>query len=154
MGKIGRPREPVPQDIADALCDWIADGKPLRAFCRLPGMPAWRTVYAWMEDDEAFRARVGRARDFGFPAIAEEALEIADTPLPGTITTVDDSEGGGTKVVTEDMLGHRKLQVETRLKLLACWDPRRYGHKQQVEHSGSLSLVDAVKEARARLGDS
>jgi hypothetical protein len=27
------------------------------------------------------------------------------------------------------MLGHRKLQIETRLKLLAKWDPKRYGDK-------------------------
>jgi hypothetical protein len=27
------------------------------------------------------------------------------------------------------MLGHRKMQIETRLKLLACWNPKKYGNK-------------------------
>jgi hypothetical protein len=30
------------------------------------------------------------------------------------------------------MLGHRKLRIETRLKLLACWNPAKYGTKVQV----------------------
>ena len=34
------------------------------------------------------------------------------------------------------MLGHRKLQVETRLKLLAKWDPKRYGDLMRQEISG------------------
>ena len=41
------------------------------------------------------------------------------------------------KVVTikkVDMLGHRKLQIETRLKLLAKFNPKKYGDK--VVHSG------------------
>ena len=27
------------------------------------------------------------------------------------------------------MLGHRKLQIETRLKLLAKWNPKKYGDR-------------------------
>jgi hypothetical protein len=32
------------------------------------------------------------------------------------------------------MLGHRKLQIETRLKMLAKFNPKRYGDK--VVHAG------------------
>ncbi len=135
--RIGRPPEPVPQDIADAVVEWIAEGKPLREFCRQPGMPCRATVDNWRLKDEAFASRVARARDAGYDQIAEEALAIADTPVAG-ITTVEDDDG--IKTTTEDMLGHRKLQVETRLKLLACWDPRRYGAKAQVEHQGGVSI--------------
>ncbi|MNU09652.1 hypothetical protein D3C72_2563420 [compost metagenome] len=34
------------------------------------------------------------------------------------------------------MLGHRRLQVETRLKLLAKWHPKKYGEKVTAEHTG------------------
>jgi hypothetical protein len=34
------------------------------------------------------------------------------------------------------MLGHRRLQVETRLKLLAKWDPKRHGERIATEISG------------------
>jgi hypothetical protein len=42
----------------------------------------------------------------------------------------------GTEISRRDMLGHRKLQIETRLKLLAKWDPKRYGERMATEISG------------------
>lgn len=104
-------------------------------------MPARRTVDRWRQEDEAFAARVARARDIGYDQIAEECLTIADTTEQGVTTVVDDD---GTKETTGDMLGHRKLRVETRLKLLACWDPRRYGNKASIEHSGGMTLEQLV----------
>ncbi len=74
---------------------------------------------------------IARAREDGFDQIAMDALRIADTPLEGKRTKVD---GESVEEWTEDMLGHRKLQVETRLKLLAKWDPKRYGDR--LEHTG------------------
>lgn len=137
--KMGRPKrvplvDPV---IAGEVCAWIAEGKTLRDFCRQPGKPCRATIDAWRQQDDEFASRVARARDIGYDMIAEECAAIADTQEFGeTITDGDD----GRKVVTGDMLGHRKLRVETRLKLLACWDPRRYGQKAQVEHAGGISV--------------
>lgn len=121
----GRPSLYTPE-LEDELIEWISSGQTLRAFCRQEGKPAWKTVYIWLENDPEFSTRFARARELGHDAIAEEALQIADTPMEGVITTVD---ADGTKTVTEDMLGHRKLQVETRLKLLAKWNPKKYGDR-------------------------
>jgi len=123
--------------VANEICARLAEGEPLRVICRDDHMPAWRTVYDWRSADPEFAARIAHARDVGFDAIAEEALEIADTPVEGVRREVGTD---GVKAVHEDMLGHRKLQVETRLKLLAKWSPSRYGDKQQIEHSGHLEL--------------
>mgnify|MGYP003348157682 FL=1 len=30
------------------------------------------------------------------------------------------------------MLGHRKLQIETRFKLLSKWNPKKYGDRQII----------------------
>lgn len=76
-----------------------------------------------------------RAREAGFDQIAFEALRIADTPQAGVIEKLGLDENGEMVVIErrrEDMLGYRRPQVETRLKLLAKWDPRRYGDKIQV----------------------
>ena len=96
-------------------------------------MPAWRTVYDWMYKDEALgdkgvglSAAIARARDIGYDAIAEECLYIADNVRLGQEETFDDE---GSKVTIRDMLGHRKLQIETRLKLLAKWNPKKYGDR-------------------------
>lgn len=125
---MGRPST-YATETADAIIEWVSVGKPLREFCRLEGSPPWRTVYSWLEAEEGFAARFARARLMGADAIAEQALEIADTPLEGVRTEVDDK---GTKTVHEDMLGHRRLQVDTRLKLLAKWFPQKYGEKLAV----------------------
>lgn len=117
--------------MADAIIEWISEGKPLREFCRQPNSPAWRTVYDWMDANSDFAARFARARDMGADAIAEEALEIANTPLEGVRRETGGKDGD--KNVYEDMLGHRKLQVETRLKLLAKWNPKKYGDK--IDHT-------------------
>jgi terminase small subunit-like protein len=116
---------------ADAIIAWISEGKPLREFCRQEGSPAWRTVYDWLEANVDFAARFVRARDMGADAIAEEALEIANTPLEGVRREMGGKDGP--KEIYEDMLGHRKLQVETRLKLLAKWHPKKYGDK--IDHT-------------------
>jgi hypothetical protein len=65
----------------------------------------------------------------GFDALAEEALEISNTPVMGQKQVMGDKS---TFTTVEDMLGHRKLQIETRLKLLAVWDPKRYGNKLEL----------------------
>lgn len=127
---MGRPSDFTPQT-ADAIIEWIAEGKPLREFCRQDGTPGWRTVYDWLEREPEFSARFARARDMGADAIAEEALEIADTPVEGVRRETGGKDGD--KEVYEDMLGHRKLQVETRLKLLAKWHPKKYGDK--IDHT-------------------
>ncbi len=117
--------------LATEICERLSCGEPLRRICRDAGV-SWAAVYAWIKADADLAARVARARDLGFQALAEEALEIADTPVFGTVKT--HKPDGAVEVREEEMLGHRKLQIETRLKLLACWDPKRYGNK--VVHGG------------------
>jgi hypothetical protein len=136
-------------ELLDEICRRIADGETLRSICRDAHTPSWRTVYDWINDDPVFASRIERARELGFDAIAEEALTISDTPLEGTETEISDT---GTKVKKSDMLGHRKLQIETRLKLLAKWHPKKYGDSSKVELSGSLALNQmSDDEIRAEL---
>lgn len=113
-------------------------------------MPQWRTVYGWISANGDFAARIARARELGFDAIAEEALEISNTPMVG-----EETEDDGEKVKTKrgDMLGHRKLQVETRLKLLAKWCPAKYGEKRAIDLTVNESLADRLARARARVGE-
>jgi hypothetical protein len=108
--------------IIDDIVAGLSDGVPLRELCRREGMPSWRTVYSWMDADE----------EIGFEAIAEEILDIADDASNdwmqrkrqnGTVDIVLDS----------DHVQRSKLRIETRLKLLACWNPKKYGTKQTVD---------------------
>ena len=128
--KTGRPSKDDPE-IARIICEQLSEGIPLRQICRdNEGFPAWRTVYDWMGRDEELSASIARARDIGYDALAEECLLIADTPQFGQKQVMSD-EGATTTI--EDMLGHRKLQIETRLKLLAKFHPTKYGDRVAIE---------------------
>jgi len=124
--KIGRPSKYTPE-LAKEICERLSDGEPLRQICRDNHMPAWTAIYAWAAQDKALSERIAQAREQGYDAIAEDLLAIADTPLMGETET---SSANGLTITRQDMLGHRKLQIETRLKLLAKWNPKKYGDRQ------------------------
>jgi hypothetical protein len=133
--KTGRPPKYTPE-LAEEICQRLSNGEPLRQICRDEHMPAWQTIYDWMYRDDALGEKgvglsraIAHARDVGYDAMAEECLIIADTPQLGQAQVMDDK---GSRITIEDMLGHRKLQIETRLKLLAKFNPKKYGDKVQV----------------------
>lgn len=129
------------ENIAAEICERISEGEPLRQICRDENMPAWRTVYHWLDTHADFQARFARARDLGHDAIAEEALEISNTPLEGVRRK---ESADGIEITREDMLGHRKLQIETRLKLLAKWNPKKYGDKLELAGNKDAPLTVQV----------
>ncbi|QGZ42706.1 hypothetical protein IP92_05762 [Pseudoduganella flava] len=141
----GRPST-FTQEIADEIIQRLAKGEPLEKICRDEHMPAVRTVNHWREGDAAFKADIARAREEGFDAIAAECLDIADDGRNDKY--IDDN---GMVRTDADVIQRSKLRIETRLKLLAKWDPKRYGDKIQQEHTGKdggalqivLSSVDA-----------
>lgn len=149
-------------EISAEILERLSAGEPLAQICRDEGMPRVRTVSDWKRAHPEFGLAFADARDDGYDAIAADCLRIADTPLPGTIekfewVLVDGDptnpaikpkrEWRCTERRVEDMIAHRKLQIETRLKLLAKWDPRRYGDRLALNHSGSLTLEQLVGRA-------
>lgn len=135
---MGRPLVYQMRDYADEICEWIANGQTLRAYCRQRGKPNWVTIYGWKAKDEEFARRLTEARDLGEDAIAQECLAIADTPMIGK--RVKDGPGG-TETTREDMLGHRKLQIWTRLQLLAKWNPTKYGDRTTLAGDRDNPLI-------------
>ena len=132
------------QAIFDKIIERLEGGEPMAAICREPGMPAARTVREWNETVDGvprnpkLSAALACARDDGRDWLAAECLLIADTPMEGVVEEYERKmfkKPDGTeyeKLVLikrrkEDMLGHRKLKIDTRLKLLAIWDPKRFG---------------------------
>ena len=116
------------------ICARVSTGETLRQICREDGMPSKSSFYEWMEKDPELAGRFARARLDGFDAIAEESLEIADevaarNPMGGI-------DGGDVQ--------NRKLRIETRLKLLAKWDPKRYGERVAV---GGAEDMPPIKSA-------
>jgi hypothetical protein len=132
---MGRPSIYSPQ-IADELAAWIAEGKTLREFCRQEGKPSYGAVYDWMERDKEFASRIARAREIGEEVIAQECLGIADD---ATNDWMERTDKEGEKIgwmLNGEHVQRSKLRIETRLKLLAKWNPRKYGDKLEQFISG------------------
>lgn len=132
----GRPPEQVPEHHAAAIIDWISLGKTLREWCRNNNIH-YSTIYLWMAKDKDFAQRFAHARDIGHDAIAEETMEIIDT-FPMEVM------GDGSSRLDSGHVAWMKNRVEQRMKLLAKWNPKKYGDKVGVEHSGGLNLTVAT----------
>lgn len=140
------------QKVADAICERLSKGETLSSICRDKKMPERTTVYSWLNLRKDFAEQVARARELGFDAIAEEAMQIANTPMIGEeIEEYEMGEDAKTiKTKRADMLGHRKLQVWTRLQLLAKWSPNKYGDRRIVDMTVNESLADRLARAKER----
>jgi len=123
--QIGRPTKRT-QEIVDAVISGISKGTPLTVLCRDLGISDG-TFRAWMEDDKQLSDDIAYARARGMDHIALEALNIADDRKNDTI--LDDD---GHELCNKEWIARAKLRVETRLKLLAKWDPKRYGDKPEI----------------------
>jgi hypothetical protein len=141
MAKTGRPSTYDPA-VATKICEQLSEGISLREICRQEGMPPWQTVYSWMERDASLVEAIARAREIGYDALAEECLKIADD---GTNDYVEGERG---PQLNNEHIQRSKLRIETRLKLLAKWNPKKYGERVQVAGDAENPLkVEAEVQA-------
>lgn len=87
-------------------------------------MPGVVTVHDWRKAHPEFAEGFAQARLRGCDRIAADALEIADAAAEDIRT--DDK---GMVSLDPAAVAAAKLRVWTRLELLKCWDPNRYGPK-------------------------
>lgn len=142
----GRPTD-YSQDIADMICERLADGESLRSICEADDLPARSTVFRWLSLHPEFQDQYARAREAQADAIFDEMIDIADNPLIGEKTkTLPD---GKKETTTGDMIEHRRLQVETRKWMAGKLRPKKYSDKLDLNVSGSLqSMPEEQLDAR------
>jgi hypothetical protein len=128
-------------ELADEICERIANGETLRAICRDAHMPSWVTVYTWRKTYPQFAERLALAREIGGDAIAEEIIEITDDTANDTVVTEN-----GERPNTE-WIARSKLRAEMRLKLLAVWFPRKFGQRIDVTTGGESMNLSAEERA-------
>lgn len=146
---VGRPSD-YSQEIADQICERLVEGESLRKICRRAGYPSVSTVCRWLakEDLAGFRQQYARAREAQADTLADEILAIADTPKLGTMTTTKAVTVAGVTVEEKttkkgDMLGHRRLQVDSRKWLAAKMAPKKYGDRLELGGEVAFKAVSA-----------
>jgi hypothetical protein len=114
---MGRPSI-YTDELADAICQRLACGEPLAKICRDDAMPSYSCVRRWEQENAEFRALSARAKQDGTHYLADESLEIADAPLPS-----EDAQAE---------IAHRKIRIDTRMRLIGKWNRQDYGDKQLI----------------------
>ncbi|TMN24510.1 DNA packaging protein [Pseudoxanthomonas sp. X-1] len=147
--KGGKPSLYSPE-VVEAIAARLSQGEPMAVICRDEGMPAYRTVKDWMDSRSDVAALIALARVEGFDSLAAECLEIADDSRNDWMERAAD---GGDEVALQfngEHVQRSKLRIETRLKLLAKWDPKRYGERLALDHDVVGNLADRLQAARKR----
>lgn len=132
-----RGRKPLPNRdlLQDEVIQWISAGKSLMSWCAQEGKPDRSTVCRWTEKDPEFAQRFARARDEGCDVMAEELLHLAASK-PGTFV-----DAAGNERIDPGAVQWHRLRVDTVQKMLACWQPKKYGTKVGVEHAGGVAIT-------------
>jgi hypothetical protein len=123
---------PERAELYEEICLRLAEGETLVDICKSLHMPVDRTVRQWVLSDSGFAQAYAHARDVGFDKLASECLEIADDSTNDYMDKQLDN-GKVIRVLDAEHVQRSKLRIETRLKLLAKWDPKRYGEKTTMD---------------------
>lgn len=113
------------------ICKRIAEGESLRAICKAKDLPSAETVRVWLSEDRAFSAQYARAREDQADFYADEIIEIADS-------TSDPNKA--------------RVQIDARKWKASKLQPKKYGDKIDVNHSGSIQTM-SEEQVDARLSE-
>lgn len=134
-----RPRAGAPRLFATMICDAIRNRQSLRSICEELELDR-RDVSAWLLADPAFAAEYELARGIRFDDMAEECLSIADDTHNDTLI---DRHGG--RRPNKEWIARSRVKIDTRLRLLALFDPQKYGAKLEVNSTNrNLNLTVAI----------
>jgi hypothetical protein len=139
---MGRPSD-YTQEIADLICERIADGESLRSICSEAGMPSRMSVFRWLADPEraSFRDQYARAREEQAEFYAESIVEIADE------CEVEASYKGEEVVldISSSAIARNRLRVDARKWYASKLAPKKYGEKVEQVLSGDLNVFQRVE---------
>lgn len=146
---MGRPSK-YSKALVDKICIEISTtNKGLAKICEGNDMPTYKTVFNWLGDDKykEFLQSYTRAREAQADFLADECIDIADTPQEGVKTKTD--EHGKVSIEEGDMLGHRKLQIDARKWKAAKLAPKKYGDRVQQDVTiDDKTITPEEREAR------
>jgi len=103
----------------------------MREICQAEEMPEARTVYRWLEANDAFRQQYARAKESQADYFAEEILEISDDGSNDWMKR--QSDAGAIEVPDHEHISRSKLRVDSRKWLMSKLAPKKYGDK--IDHT-------------------
>lgn len=118
MAVTGRPSI-YSQELADKICEQLAEGKSLRTVCKSENMPSLSSVFSWFRTKPEFLQQYTRAKEESADAYVEEMQDLADEAA-----------------LDKDAINKARLQIDTRKWVASKLKPKRYGDKLDMTTNG------------------
>ncbi len=132
-----------PDALWPVLIESIANGASLTgALGRLNPAPSYFWAKKCLRDDPSLRARYEQACEDRADRLAEELLELADTPIPKHL------DGPGKSA----FINQKRLQIDARKWVTSRLYPRRYGERLDMAVTSThIDLKAVLMEAQNRV---
>lgn len=105
--------------------------------CKQKGI-SYGALLAWVAEEDAREKKFARAMRIRARLLADQAIEIADTPQHGVETRT--RSDGSFYTTDADMLEHRKLQIQARQWAASKLDRATFGDKVEHEVKGGVKV--------------
>lgn len=132
--KGGRPSK-YTDDLAALICERVLMGESLAQITRDEDMPAPRTVYYWIANNEKFLHMYTKAKEDQQETYIDELIDIADNQCTTAVMVEGQPlliDGKPLTTVTPASVSHAKLRIETRKWTAMKLKPRKYGNHSSV----------------------
>lgn len=119
-------------EMAERICERIADGESLRSICADESMPAKVTVLKWLRQNDDFATHYARAREEQGDAMDEEILETA-------------------RDVTNENAQAARVKIDALKWRAARLAPKKYGDKLSID--ADVRVTTDPEERKARIAE-
>lgn len=127
--------EKIKETKFNSIIKLIEDGSSLRYSLSSVAMSS-RTFYELIDGNKDKQKQYTRACAIRHDKIFEEIIEIADKQGEDVIIIKDE------QVVNHNVINRNRLQIDARKWMLSKMNPKKYGDKTEVEHSGEIKGND------------
>ncbi len=132
---VGRPSD-YTKELADLICEKVADGQSFRKLTTDDSMPCISTIFTWLRTYPEFLHQYEIAKDQQADLMAEDIIEIADDGRNDWME-INDDEGAITGFrVNGENIQRSRLRVDARKWTASKLKPKKYGEKGSLELSG------------------
>lgn len=120
-------------EIAAKICSMVAAGLGLKRVCQFEGMPSEQTVWSWTIKNPRFAEAFELARYHRCHALAEEAMNIADSGENDSLPNGKPNWGA---------IQRDKLRIDTRHWYISRLCPSRYG--ANTDNQSNQNIVPVI----------
>lgn len=143
----GRPSE-YTKEIADEICERIAEGESLRRICLSDHLPNRKTIFHWLLNDThpGFCDQYRKAREMQAENFADEMNDIADDGSNDYMENVDDQGAVIGYKLNGEHIQRSKLRIDTRKWIASKLKPKKYGDKLELSGDAEAPVAFVIRD--------